>query len=381
MPSSTALTAKPARSTTVAESPAALMARAARLARVGWFSARPNPRVGCVIVRDGQVVGEGWHRRSGEAHAEVLALRAAGDRARGAVAYVTLEPCNHQGRTPPCTRALITAGVERVIYGVRDPHPVAAGGLEVLRAAGIAVEGPLLEAECRALNPGFLARCERGRPRVRLKIAASLDGRTAMASGESQWITGPAARRDVQRLRAESCAIVAGIGTLLADDPRLTVRSEELTLDDGQAPPIAQPLRVVVDSQLRIHPRLRLFASPGEVLVAAAVEPRAIAGAGVISLPDPDGKVDLAALVSHLGERHCHEVLIEAGAKLAGAFLAAGLVDELVLYVAPKLLGSGGWPLAELPFTRLAEAIDLRVTDVRAVGDDWRVTAEPRRNH
>ena len=363
---------------TTAETAAALMARAARLARRGWYSTRPNPRVGCVIARDGAVLGEGWHQRAGEPHAEVLALRAAGERARGATAYVTLEPCNHQGRTPPCTRALIEAGVTRVVYGTRDPHRVAAGGLEVLRAAGIAVTGPLLEAECRALNPGFLARCERGRPRVRLKIATSLDGRTAMASGESQWITGPAARRDVQRLRAESCAIVTGIGTLLADDPRLTVRSEELTLDADQAPPIAQPLRVVVDSKLRIRPALRLFASPGEVLVATAAEPRAIAGATVTALPNGEGKVDLPALLSHLAERHCHEVLVEAGAKLAGAFLAAGLVDELVLYIAPKLLGSDGWPLAELPFTRLVEAIELRITDVRAVGEDWRITAQPR---
>lgn len=357
---------------------ASFMARAARLARLGWYSARPNPRVGCVIARGGEVVGEGWHRRAGEAHAEVLALRAAGTRARGATAYVTLEPCNHQGRTPPCTRALIEAGVAAVVYGVRDPHRVAAGGLETLQAAGIAVAGPVLETECRALNPGFLARCERGRPRVRLKIAASLDGRTAMASGESQWITGPAARRDVQRLRAESCAIVTGIGTLLADDPQLTVRSEELALDADQAPPIAQPLRVVVDSKLRIRPGLRLFAGPGEVLVAAASEPRTLAGAAVVTLPNRDGKVDLSALLGHLADRRCHEVLVEAGARLAGAFLAEGLVDELVLYVAPKLLGGDGWPLAELPFTRLAEAIDLSITDVRAVGEDWRITAQPR---
>ena len=359
---------------------AGFMARAARLARLGWYSARPNPRVGCVIVHGGQVVGEGWHRRPGEPHAEVLALRAAGAMARGATVYVTLEPCNHQGRTPPCTQALIAAGVARVVYGVRDPHRVAAGGLETLQTAGIAIEGPLLEAQCRALNPGFIARWERGWPRVRLKIAASLDGRTAMASGESQWITGPAARRDVQHLRAESCAIVTGIGTVLADDPRLTVRTEELSLDEGQAPPTAQPLRVIVDSKLRIRSGLRLFDSGGEVLVATAAEPRTLANATVAALPDPKGKVDLSALLHHLGERHCHEVLVEAGAKLAGAFLAAGLVDQLVLYVAPKLLGSDGWPLAELPFTRLAEAIDLRLADVRAVGDDWRITAEPRRH-
>ena len=356
-----------------------LMARAVRLARLGWYSTRPNPRVGCVIARDDEVVGEGWHQRAGEPHAEVLALRAAGPRAQGATAYVTLEPCNHQGRTPPCTRALIEAGVARVVYGVRDPHPVAAGGIETLQAAGIAVEGPVLEAECRSLNPGFLTRCERGRPRVRLKIAASLDGRTAMANGESQWITGPAARRDVQRLRAESCAIITGIGTLLADDPRLTVRSEQLALDVDQAPPTAQPLRVVVDSKLRIRSGLRLFEDPGEVLVATATEPRTLAGAAVVKLPNGDGKVDLSALLDQLAERHCHEVLVEAGARLAGAFLTERLVDELVLYMAPKLLGSDGWPLAELTLTRLAEAIDLNITDVRAVGEDWRIIAQPRR--
>ncbi|MFZ5654921.1 MAG: bifunctional diaminohydroxyphosphoribosylaminopyrimidine deaminase/5-amino-6-(5-phosphoribosylamino)uracil reductase RibD [Pseudomonadota bacterium] len=358
---------------------ASIMARAARLARRGWYSARPNPRVGCVLVRDGEVVGEGWHRRAGEPHAEVLALRAAGARARGATACVTLEPCDHQGRTPPCSRALIEAGIARVIYGVRDPHARAAGGLRTLAAAGIEVRGPVLEAECRALNPGFLLCHERGWPRVRLKVAASLDGRTAMASGESRWITGAAARRDVQCLRAESCAIVTGIGTLLADDPRLTVRREELDLAADCAPPDAQPLRVVVDSALRVRGDLRLFAEPGQVLIATAAAPRAVAGAEVIALPDAEGRVDLAALLRHLGERQCHEVLVEAGARLAGALLAQGLVDQLILYLAPKLLGSEGWPLASLPLHRLAEAIELDIVDLRAVGADWRLIAEPRR--
>ena len=356
-----------------------LMARAVRLARRGWYSARPNPRVGCVLVRDGEVVGEGWHRRAGEPHAEVLALRAAGAQARGATACVTLEPCAHQGRTPPCSQALIEAGITRVVYGVRDPHRRAAGGLQTLAAAGIEVQGPVLEAECRALNPGFLACHERGWPRVRLKVAASLDGRTAMASGESRWITGAAARRDVQRLRAESCAIVTGIGTVLADDPRLTVRPEELDLAADEVPPDVQPLRVVVDSRLRVRGDLRLFAEPGQVMIATAVEPRAVAGAEVIALPDAQGRVDLAALLRRLGERQCHEVLVEAGAKLAGALLAQGLVDQLILYLAPKLLGSEGWPLAQLPLARLAEAIDLDIVDLRAVGADWRILAEPRR--
>lgn len=360
-------------------SDAAFMARALGLARRGWYSTRPNPRVGCVIVRDGAVVGEGWHQRAGGDHAEVVALAAAGDQAWGATAYVSLEPCNHQGRTPPCTRALSAAGVARVVYGARDPHRVASGGVQALLSAGLMVDGPVLEAECRALNPGFFANCERGLPRVTLKIAASLDGRTAMASGESRWITGAAARRDVQRLRAASGAIVTGIGTVLADDPALTVRGGELELPEGYAVPIEQPLRVVVDSHLRTRDDLRILREPGDVLIATAGAVRDVPGAQVIALPDADGRVDLDALVRHLGGRQCHDVLVEAGARLAGAFLSAGLVDELVLYVAPKLLGSLGWPLAALPFTRLAEAIDLTVTDVRAVGDDWRITALPRR--
>lgn len=358
---------------------AAFMAQALSLARRGWYSTQPNPRVGCVIVRDGIVVGTGWHRQAGDAHAEVAALAAAGARARGATAYVSLEPCNHQGRTPPCTGALIAAGIARVVYGAGDPHRVARGGAAALRDAGLQVDGPVLEAESRALNPGFFANCERGRPRVVLKIAASLDGRTAMASGESRWITGAAARRDVQRLRAASGAIVTGIGTVLADDPRLDVRAAELELPEGCAPPVEQPLRVVVDSHLRTRDDLRILQPPGEVLIATAGAVRDIPGAQLIALPDAEGRVDLQALLHHLGSLHCHDVLVEAGARLAGAFLRAGLVDELVLYLAPKLLGSDGWPLATLPFTRLAEAIDLTVTDLRAVGDDWRITALPKR--
>lgn len=373
------------------------MVRAIQLARKGWYTARPNPRVGCVIVNRGAVVGEGWHQRAGQAHAEVAALSAAGTQARGGDAYVSLEPCNHQGRTPACSVALIEAGVRRVIYGVRDPHRVAAGGLEVLEQAGIEVLGPVLESEARALNPGFFAQCERGLPRVTLKIAASLDGRTAMASGESQWITGPEARRDVQRLRAENAAIITGVGTVLQDNPALTVRTSEFLPAGVDSELLAQPLRVIVDSSLRTTPDLRILQGAGEVLIATAVPESSIAEVGmqlrdssaaraealdIISLGRDctDGgvgkqKVDLHALLKELGRRQRHDVLVEAGAKLAGAFLNAGLVDELVLYMAPKLMGSDGWPMAALPFAQMSQAIALNITDIRAVGKDWRITA------
>lgn len=299
------------------------MARAIALAKNGWYTARPNPRVGCVIVRDGAVVGEGWHQRAGGAHAEANALAQAGERARGGTAYVSLEPCNHQGRTPPCAGALIKAGVERLVYGIADPHALASGGVQRLREAGIRVDGPLLEAEAAALNPGFVKRCKTGLPRVSLKLAASLDGRSAMASGESQWITGPAARSDVQRLRASHCAIVTGIGTVLQDDPAMTVRAEQLGLENGAEIAALQPVRIIVDSKLRIRPGLRILQGPGLVAVACAVAADRLAGidAPLYSLPNADGKVDLRALLELLAARECNDVLVEAGVKLAGAFL------------------------------------------------------------
>src|SRR5690554_5182799 len=244
------------------------MAMALGLARRGWYTARPNPRVGCVIARDGRVVAEGYHHRAGEPHAEINALAAAGASARGATAYVTLEPCNHQGRTGPCSQALIAAGISELVYAMADPHRAASGGLDSLRAAGVAVRGPLLEAEARALNPGFIKRCESGLPRVTVKLAMSVDGRTAMASGESQWITGPAARRDVQRLRAASDAVITGVGTVLRDDPALTVRAGELGLDNGEDIARQPPLRVIVDSALRTPAAARLLQLPGPVLIA-----------------------------------------------------------------------------------------------------------------
>ena len=348
------------------------MARALQLAAKGLYTTDPNPRVGCVIVRDGAVVGEGWHERAGEPHAEVLALAQAGERARGADLYVTLEPCSHYGRTPPCTDALLRAGVRRVIAAMRDPNPLVDGkGFARLEAAGIECRAGLLEAQARALNPGFLSRLQRGRPYVRVKLGASLDGRTAAADGASKWITSEAARADVQRLRARSSAIVTGIETVLADDPLLTVRD----LDIGR-----QPLRVVLDSRLRTPLSAQLLRAPGKTVIATASARAADeyreAGVEVMRVPRPDGRIDLEALLRGLAARSVNEVLVEAGPRLAGAFVEAGLVDEIVLYLAPTLLGDAGRGLFHLPSVRaFAERLALEIADVRAVGADWRITA------
>ena len=364
----------------------AFMARAVQLAELGRFTTDPNPRVGCLIVRDGDIVGEGWHRRAGEPHAERHALIEAGKRARGATAYVTLEPCCHQGRTPPCTDGLLEAGVARVVCAMVDPNPLVAGrGLRLLAEAGVAVETGLLEAEARALNPGFIKRMERGRPYVRCKLAASLDGRTAMASGESQWITGEAARRDVQRLRAGSSAILTGIGTLLADDPSLNVRldADDLPgLRPGEA--IRQPLRVVLDSLWRTPAIARILTLPGTTLIVGAVDdPGRMAklkgaGAEVFLCPGDSGQVDLAALMSELARREINEVLLETGPTLAGAAVSEGLVDEILIYLAPHLMGDAGRGLFSLPgIERMRDRIPLAIVDVRAVGRDLRITARP----
>lgn len=353
------------------------MAQALQLAARGLYTTDPNPRVGCVIVRDGEVVGTGWHRRAGEPHAEVYALREAGERARGATVYVTLEPCCHHGRTPPCSEALIRAGVGRVVAAMEDPNPKVAGsGLAQLRQAGIAVESGLLQAQAEALNPGFIKRMRHGRPYVRCKLAMSLDGRTAMASGESKWITGEAARRDVQRLRARSSAIMTGIGTVLADDPALNVR-----LDFGQG--ARQPLRVVLDPQLRMPEHAHMLALPGQTLVLTGVDDPAAAarlaaaGGEVVRLPAHGDGLDLHAVMAHLAQRQINEVLLETGATLAGAMLAAGLIDELVLYVAPHIMGSGARGLFRLPgLERMEDRIELDILDIRAVGRDWRITAK-----
>jgi len=365
----------------------AFMARAMRLARRGLFTTDPNPRVGCVLVHTGEVVGEGYHRRAGEPHAERKALAAAGGRARGATAYVTLEPCCHRGKTPPCTEGLLAAGVRRLVAAMVDPNPLVAGrGLETLKAAGVDVRVGVLEAEARALNPGFIKRMGRGRPYVRCKLAASLDGRTAMASGESKWITSEPARRDVQRLRARSSAVLIGIGTLLTDDPALDLRlgAEELPgMQPGEQ--VRQPLRVLVDSCLRTPADARILGLPGTTLIAC-LEDRAssdvmrleAAGARVHVCAGRGGRVDLASLLRYLARREINEVLVEAGPTLAGAFLEAGLVDELVLYLAPYLMGDAARGLFRLPgLERMWDRIELTIRDLRMVGPDLRITAVP----
>jgi diaminohydroxyphosphoribosylaminopyrimidine deaminase/5-amino-6-(5-phosphoribosylamino)uracil reductase len=347
------------------------MAHALRLAERGLYTTSPNPRVGCVLVLADKLVGEGWHLRAGEPHAEVHALRAAGEKTRGATAYVTLEPCSHHGRTPPCADALIAAGVKRVVAAMQDPNPLVAGqGLQKLRAAGIEVECGLMEAAARELNIGFVTRMAHGMPWVRSKIAASLDGRTALNNGSSKWITGEAARRDVQDWRARSCAVFTGVGTVLADDPQLNVR-----IETGR-----QPQRVILDSQLRMPPTARILSGGVLIYTVSADEGKRTAlrraGAEVIVLPEVAGQVDLVAVLRDLAQRGINEVLVEAGRTLNGALLKAGLVDELVLYLAPQLLGDAARGMAGLgELTQLQQRVDLHWRDVRQVGGDLRIVA------
>lgn len=369
--------------------PEAFMARALILARRGLYTTDPNPRVGCVLVKRRQIVGEGYHARAGEAHAEIHALADAGDDARGATAYVTLEPCAHHGRTGPCAQALIESGVKKVVAAMQDPHAAVAGqGFAMLRKAGIEVECGLLEDEARALNPGFMSRMTRGRPFVRMKMAMSLDGRTAMRSGESQWITGPRARTEVQRLRARSSAVISGVDSIIFDNSRLTVRASQLDLEDGEAIARRQPLRVIVDTRLRLPLAAACLSEPGRTLVATCSldgERRARledAGAEVLHLPSgADGRVDLPALLEYLArEEQANEVLLETGATLAGGMLDAELVDEMQLFVAPTLLGGEARPLVALPgLERMAQQRPLDILDMRAVGRDWRIIARPQR--
>ncbi len=360
------------------------MARALELARKGVYSTHPNPRVGCVIVRDGEVVGEGWHVRAGEPHAEVHALLQAGDKAKGATAYVTLEPCSHHGRTPPCAEALVNAGVARVVAAMQDPNPDVAGrGLLRLMSAGIAVQSGVLEGEARSINKGFLKRMEHGLPYVRVKLAMSLDGRTAMASGESQWITGPQARSAVQRLRAQSSVVLTGADTVLADNARLTVRPDELGLN-AELTALAvtrPPLRVLIDGRLRV-PLDAPFFKAGNALVATCAAASAREryheeGHEMLALASSGGHVDLRKLLAELASRGVNDVLVEAGPKLAGAFTRLGLVDEFQIFVAGKLMGSSARPLLDLPLAQMHEALELKIVEMRAVGDDWRVIAVP----
>ncbi|WP_211365166.1 bifunctional diaminohydroxyphosphoribosylaminopyrimidine deaminase/5-amino-6-(5-phosphoribosylamino)uracil reductase RibD [Pseudoxanthomonas taiwanensis] len=350
----------------------ACMARALELAERGLYTARPNPAVGCVIARDGRVVGEGWHPRAGEPHAEVFALRQAGEAARGATVYVTLEPCAHHGRTPPCADALVAAGVARVVAAVRDPVPQVDGaGFARLRAAGVEVASGLLEAQARELNRGFLARVQRGRPWLRVKLAASLDGRTALASGESKWITGEQARADVQHWRARSGAILTGADTVLADDPALTARVQA---------EVVPPLRVVVDSRLRslARARVRDGAAPTLYLHAPDVVPPAGLQAEFAAVPLRDGHLDLEVALRLLGERGINEVQVEAGPVLCGALLRAGLVDELLLYQAPLLLGDAARPLfAGLGIGSMAGRLRFRLMDEARLGEDRRLLLRP----
>lgn len=353
------------------------MARALQLARRGLYTTDPNPRVGCVIVKDDRIVGEGFHLTAGAPHAEIHALQQAGMHAHGATVYVTLEPCCHHGRTPPCTEALLKAGIRRLVAAMRDPNPQVGGkGFTALESRQVTVQTGLMEGQAKELNPGFTERMKDQRPFMRIKLAASLDGRTALAGGESKWITGEAARADVQRWRARSSAILTGISTVLADDPRLTVRE----FDIGR-----QPLRVVLDSQLRIPLDAQMLHQTGQALLIAAADGNKKAaalratGAEIVFLPSSDGNIDLGALMRHLVARETNEVLVEAGPTLCGALLMARLVDELVLYYAPCLLGNQERGMFQLPpLGCMDDRVQLEVLDMRALGNDWRVIARPR---
>jgi diaminohydroxyphosphoribosylaminopyrimidine deaminase/5-amino-6-(5-phosphoribosylamino)uracil reductase len=346
----------------------AMMRRALVLAERGLYTTTPNPRVGCVIARDDTVIAEAWHQRAGEAHAEARALAEAGSRAEGATVYVNLEPCSHYGRTPPCAGALINARVARVVAALRDPNPHAARGGEALSAAGIRFEHGLLADEARELNIGFFSRVQRGRPWVRLKIAATLDGRSALASGASQWITGPDARRDAHHWRARACAILTGIGTVTADDPQLTVREVETP---------RQPLRVIVDSRLETPRNARILHGP-RVLVFAAKEGPSPDNADVVVLPNPRGKVELARMLEELARRGINELQVEAGFRLNGSLVREGCVDEFLLYLNASFLGDAALGMLDLPAVNaLTDRVRLKLLAVDRLGDDLRIVARP----
>ena len=344
----------------------AMMRRALALAEKGMFTATPNPRVGCVITQGERIVGEGWHEKTGAPHAEVNALAAAGAGARSTTAYVSLEPCNHQGKTPPCTDALIAAGLARVVAALRDPNPKAAHGGGKLAAAGVRFGHGLMEDEARELNIGFVQRMTRGRPWVRMKIAATLDGRTALANGRSQWITGPEARKDGHRWRARACAVLTGAGTVRTDDPRLTVREVETS---------RQPLRVIVDSKLETPPNARILQGE-KVLIFCAEKIQSVKNAETITLPNPQGKVDLPEMLKELARRGVNELHVEGGFRLNGSLLREGCVDELLVYLNPSLLGDSAQGIANLPeIFSLEEKLKLRLMSLDRIGDDLRILA------
>lgn len=351
------------------------MSRALLLAKKGIYTTAPNPNVGCVLVKDGEVVGEGWHEKAGEAHAEINALQQAGNNAEGATAYVTLEPCCHHGKTPPCSDALIKAKVKRVVAAMIDPHLKVAGkGLKQLESAGIFVESGLLEEQAKELNLGFIKRMQKRLPYVRCKLAMSLDGRTAMESGESKWITSSAAREDVQRLRAKSGAILTGVGTVLADDPSMTVRLEGID---------AQPIRVVVDTNLSMTANAKMLKEQGKTILMTCSADEAIAqslkdaGADIHMMPYCNTSVDLAFVLQQLSDMQINDVLLETGATLSGAMLQAGLIDELIIYMAPVLMGNDARGLFALPgLETMQDKIELDIIDQRLVGQDIRITAK-----
>jgi diaminohydroxyphosphoribosylaminopyrimidine deaminase / 5-amino-6-(5-phosphoribosylamino)uracil reductase len=368
---------------------AAYMARALYLARKGLYTTDPNPRVGCVLVKNGKIIGEGWHKKAGEVHAEIDALDNVTENPSGATAYVTLEPCSHHGKTPPCCEALIKAGVKRVVATMQDPNPLVAGkGLKLLEQAGITVKSGILEADAQELNRGFIQRMTQGRPFVRSKLAMSLDGRTAMASGESKWITSPESRADVQRLRAESSAILTGINTVLKDDPLLTARIDQ---------DVKQPVRVILDSKLQMPPSAKMLTLPGRTLILTCKDTNAVRseslnsdqdslierrlvdlkkqGAEVYFLPEKNGRVDLSEVLAFLAQRQINEVLVEAGAMLNGALLDADLVDEWVIYMAPKILGDQGRGLFHLPgLEKIADRKKIEFNNIRQIAKDLKIT-------
>lgn len=354
------------------------MAKAIQLAAKGRFTTSPNPRVGCIIVKGEACIGHGYHIQAGTEHAEVHALAVAGDNARNATAYVTLEPCSHTGRTPPCADALINAGLARVVVAMTDPNPQVSGqGIERLKMAGIAVSQNVLVAQAKALNPGFIKRMERGLPWVRVKLGISLDGKIALANGASKWITGPAARRDVQRLRAQSCAIITGSGTVMADNPSLLVRAAQAELTDYPLSTVRQPLRVVIDSQGKLTPNWQIFNDGSPVLlINQQVREGFKQHVQQCQLPvTTQGKIDLQLLLAELAKRGINEVLVESGAGLAGAFMANHLIDELIVYQAPKVLGDNGISMLTLPdYEQVNDAPHLKLTDIRHIAQDIRLT-------